>query len=204
MTTRTVDVDALWALLSTQAYWARWRQRSDVEVQLRSAWRVVAAYDACGMVGFARAISDGVALAYLADVYVEERARGDGVGVELISTMIDGGPGAHMRWMLHTRDAHGLYGRFGFGRPTARTSNGPVSSGRRVGDACLDSEREPRKDLLDLPVPQAPLVLALHERGGHVDPCGGEGLDELHVGESSSRSSGPQPTHSAGSLAGSA
>jgi GNAT superfamily N-acetyltransferase len=112
-----VDVDALWRFLSTQAYWARWRQRSDVENQLRSAWRVVAAYDESGMVGFARAISDGVALAYLADVYVEERARGDGVGVELVSTMIDGGPGAHMRWMLHTRDAHGLYERFGFGRP---------------------------------------------------------------------------------------
>jgi GNAT superfamily N-acetyltransferase len=92
-----VDVDALWGFLS--------------------AWRVVAAYDAQGMVGFARAISDGVALAYLADVYVEERARGDGVGVELVSTMIDGGSGAHMRWMLHTRDAHGLYERFGFGRP---------------------------------------------------------------------------------------
>ncbi len=108
---------ALWSFLSTQAYWARWRQRSDVEEQLRSAWRVVAAYDAHGMVGFARAISDGVALAYLADVYVEERARGDGVGVELISTMIDDGLGPRMRWMLHTRDAHGLYERFGFGRP---------------------------------------------------------------------------------------
>ena len=112
-----VDVDALWSFLSTQAYWARWRQRSDVEAQLRSAWRVVAAYDAQGMVGFARAISDGLALAYLADVYVEERVRRDGVGVELVSTMIDDGPGAHMRWMLHTRDAHGLYERFGFGRP---------------------------------------------------------------------------------------
>ena len=112
-----VDVDALWTFLSTQAYWARWRRRSDVEAQLRSAWRVVAVYDGRGMVGFARAISDGVALAYLADVYVEERARGDGVGVELVGTMIDGGPGAHMRWMLHTRDAHGLYERFGFGRP---------------------------------------------------------------------------------------
>ncbi len=112
-----VDVDALWSFLSTEAYWARWRRRSDVEAQLRSAWRVVAAYDGDGMVGFARAISDGVALAYLADVYVEERARGDGVGIELVRTMIDGGPGANMRWMLHTRDAHGLYERFAFGRP---------------------------------------------------------------------------------------
>ena len=110
-----VDLDALWAFLSTKAYWARWRQRSDVEAQLRSAWRVVGAYDATGMVGFSRAISDGVAVAYLADVYVEERARGDGLGVELVTTMIEWGPGAQLRWMLHTRDAHGLYERFGFG-----------------------------------------------------------------------------------------
>ena len=124
-----VDVDALWAFLSTKAYWARWRQRSDVEAQLQSAWRVVGAYDLSGMVGFSRAISDGVAIAYLADVYVEERCRGDGLGVELVRTMIEWGPGAQLRWMLHTRDAHGLYERLGFGaadetyleRPPART-----------------------------------------------------------------------------------
>ena len=110
-----VDVDALWVFLSTKAYWARWRQRSDVEAQLRSAWRVVGAYDETGMVGFSRAISDGVAIAYLADVYVEERARGDGLGIELVTTMIEWGPGSQLRLMLHTRDAHGLYERFGFG-----------------------------------------------------------------------------------------
>jgi GNAT superfamily N-acetyltransferase len=115
-----VGADALWAFLSTQAYWARWRRRSDVEAQLRSAWRIVAAYDADGMVGFARAISDGVALAYIADVYVEARARGHGLGVELLRTMLLAETGPHWRWMLHTRDAHGLYERFGF-RPADET-----------------------------------------------------------------------------------
>jgi GNAT superfamily N-acetyltransferase len=112
-----IDVEGLWSFLSTQAYWGRWRVRSDVERQLASAWRVVGAYerDSGAMVGFARAVSDGVAYAYLADLYVIADARGSGLGKELVRVMIDQGPGAEFRWTLHTADAHGLYEQFGFG-----------------------------------------------------------------------------------------
>lgn len=116
-----IDADAAWEFLSSEAYWARWRTRSDFERQLVSSWRAVGAY-AVGagparMVGFARAVSDGVAFAYLADVYVLAEARGHGLGEGLVRLMIEDGPGAHFRWMLHTRDAHGLYERFGFAPP---------------------------------------------------------------------------------------
>lgn len=113
-----VDLDAVWDVLSTQVYWARWRSRADVEAQVRGAWRVVAAYDASGaLVGFARSISDGVALAYLADVFVLPEHRGHALGHALVHRMIDLGPGADFRWMLHTADAHGLYRSHGFGDP---------------------------------------------------------------------------------------
>jgi GNAT superfamily N-acetyltransferase len=69
------------------------------------------------MVGFARAFSDGVAAAYLADVFVLRPHRGHGVGARLVLAMIDDGPGATMRWMLHTADAHDLYARYGFQPP---------------------------------------------------------------------------------------
>lgn len=115
---RRVDRDRVWAFLSTSAYWGRWRSRAEVERQLDAAWRVVGCYDGHGrMVGFARAVSDGVAFAYLADVYVEAEARGHGLGVALVRAMIDDGPGAGFRWALHTADAHRLYERFGFGPP---------------------------------------------------------------------------------------
>jgi len=70
-----VDVDAVWQFLSTQAYWGRWRRREDVAAQVRSAWRVVGVYrcDSGALVGFARAVSDGVSLAYLADVFITPR-----------------------------------------------------------------------------------------------------------------------------------
>ena len=114
-----VDADAVWAFLSTDAYWGRFRTREDFDAQLASAWRVVGAYDpAAGrQVGFARAVSDGVAFAYLADVFVLPEARGTGLGKELVATMIDHGPGAGFRWTLHTADAHGLYSKFGFAEP---------------------------------------------------------------------------------------
>jgi RimJ/RimL family protein N-acetyltransferase len=71
------------------------------------------------MVGFARAVSDG-AVAYLADVYVLPEHRRTGLGREIVRTMIEDGPGAGFRWMLHTADAHGLYRDFGFMAPSSR------------------------------------------------------------------------------------
>jgi GNAT superfamily N-acetyltransferase len=116
---RRVDRDAVWAFLSEHAYWGRWRTRDVVERQLDASWRVVGGYQqATGrMVAFARAISDGEAFAYLADLYVAAPARGRGLGTQLVRVMIDAGPGARFRWALHTADAHGLYARFGFTRP---------------------------------------------------------------------------------------
>lgn len=111
-----IDREVVWAFLSTEAYWQRWRRREDVETQLTGAWRVVGAYDSVtgDMVGFARAVSDGVAFAYLADVFVLASARGKGLGKAIVTRMIDEGPGADFRWLLFTADAHGLYERCGF------------------------------------------------------------------------------------------
>lgn len=58
-----------------------------------------------------------MAIAYLADVYVLPEVRGRGLGVELVREMVDGGPLAHCRWVLHTADAHRLYERLGFRPP---------------------------------------------------------------------------------------
>ncbi|HEX3646997.1 MAG TPA: GNAT family N-acetyltransferase [Pseudonocardiaceae bacterium] len=117
-----VDRDAVFAFLSTEAYWSTWRTRKDVAAQVDGAWRLVGAYqrDTGAMVGFARAVSDGVSTAYLADVYVLASARGSGLGVALVDAMIEQGPGRDFRWLLHTRDAHGLYRRFGFVPPDER------------------------------------------------------------------------------------
>ncbi|HEX4247633.1 MAG TPA: GNAT family N-acetyltransferase [Pseudonocardia sp.] len=113
-----LDLDAICAYLSTSVYWARWRPVDVIREQVRTAWRVVGAYAADGsQVGFARAVGDGFALAYLADVYVHDDHRGHGLGKRIVRHMIDDGPGAKFRWMLHTSDAQGLYHQFGFSEP---------------------------------------------------------------------------------------
>ncbi len=138
-----VDVDAVWQFLWTQAYWGRWRRREDLAAQVRSAWRVVGVYrcDSGALVGFARAVSDGVSLAYLADVFITPGHRGRGLGKLLVAVMIDRGAGAGFHWLLHTADAHSMYAGFGFApanptlmeRPGDRRTATPSGLGRPAG-----------------------------------------------------------------------
>jgi predicted N-acetyltransferase YhbS len=126
-----VDRDAVWTFLSQDAHWGRWRERSVVELQMDSAWRVVAAYDSSGrLVGFCRAVSDGFGMAYLADVFVIAKARGVGLGAALVRYMIEDGDGSGFRWMLHTDGAQGFYERLGFQPPDHRylERRSPLSS----------------------------------------------------------------------------
>jgi GNAT superfamily N-acetyltransferase len=111
-----LDLDAVWAFLSTEAYWGRDRSRELVERQIVGAARVVGLYREGRQVGFARVVSDG-RLAYLADVYVLAEHRGRGLGTELVRAAVDEGPQRQLRWLLHTRDAHGLYEKLGFRPP---------------------------------------------------------------------------------------
>jgi GNAT superfamily N-acetyltransferase len=126
-----VDLDAVWAFLSTEAYWGRERSRDEVERQVGEASRVIGLYREGRQVGFARVLSDG-RIAYLADVYVLAEHRGRGLGVEVVREAVDDGPQRDLRWLLHTRDAHGLYSKFGFGPPSDRLMERP---GRPPGSA---------------------------------------------------------------------
>jgi ribosomal protein S18 acetylase RimI-like enzyme len=109
-----VDLDEVHRYLSNESYWAKGRSRQTVERLIRGASRVVGLYDGEQQVGFTRTVSDGVAFAYLADVYVLPAYRGRGLGVELVRESVERGPYAERKWLLHTDDAQGLYRRFGF------------------------------------------------------------------------------------------
>ena len=128
-----VDVDAVHAFLSGESYWAKGRPRKTVEELVRSAARVVGLYEGPRQVGFTRTVSDGVAIAYLADVYVLPDLRGRGLGVELVRETVERGPFAHCRWILHTADAHELYARFGFGAPDPSLMARPFRPDLRAG-----------------------------------------------------------------------
>ncbi|WP_233491116.1 GNAT family N-acetyltransferase [Blastococcus sp. TBT05-19] len=135
-----VDVDAVWAFLSEHVYWGRWRSRADFDRQLAASWRVVACYEqgTGATVGFARAVSDGVGFAYLGDVFVLPAHRGRGLGVRLVEEMVERGPGAGFRWLLHTDDAGGLYERFGFA-PASTVMERRHGTERADGEAVPES-----------------------------------------------------------------
>jgi GNAT superfamily N-acetyltransferase len=115
-----IDVAEVHRFLSSESYWALGRSRETVERLLRTADRVVGLYDRERQIGFARAVSDGLAFAYLADVYVLESYRGRGLGIELVREMVENGPYAGCKWLLHTGDAHELYRKLGFRAPSER------------------------------------------------------------------------------------
>jgi GNAT superfamily N-acetyltransferase len=120
-----VDVDAVHAFITT-SYWAAGRPREAMARLIEGAARVVGLYLDGRQVGFCRIESDGEKFAFLADVYVLPEHRGRGLGVELVREAVELGPHRELGWTLKTRDAHGLYERFGFGPPDAeRTMERP-------------------------------------------------------------------------------
>jgi len=99
------------------SYWARDIPRDVVDRSIDNAL-CFGIYDGGRQVGFARVISDFATFAYLGDVFVLESHRGRGLSKWLME-VIRSHPDLQnlRRWSLATRDAHGLYERFGFRRP---------------------------------------------------------------------------------------
>src|SRR6266446_7891402 len=97
------------------SYWAAGIPREVVERSIRHSI-CFGAFDRGRQVGFARVISDRATYAYLADVFVLPSHRGRGIGKRLMACITTHPELQRLRlWSLFTRDAHGLYGQYGFG-----------------------------------------------------------------------------------------
>jgi len=113
---RRLDLDVIHGFL-TRSYWAEGRSRERVALSIAHSLPF-GLHHASGQVGFARVVTDHVVIAYLADVFVLEPHRGRGLAKWLVATVFGVPELRHMRrWILGTRDAHGLYRRFGFEEP---------------------------------------------------------------------------------------
>jgi GNAT superfamily N-acetyltransferase len=111
---RRIDLDAVYAFIGERSYWAKERSRETMACAVEGSARVIGLYRGAELVGFARVVSDGATLAYLADLFVLEPYRGRGLGLELAREAVEGGLHRHVRWLLHTADASGLYRKLGF------------------------------------------------------------------------------------------
>jgi GNAT superfamily N-acetyltransferase len=108
-----IDLDVTHAFL-TACYWAKGIPRDVVARSLKHSL-CFGIYNRMEQVGFARVISDYSTYAYIGDVFVLERYRGQGLGKWLMQCIMQH-PSLQglRRWGLATHDAHGLYAQFGF------------------------------------------------------------------------------------------
>ena len=108
-----LDLEVIHGFL-TNCYWAEGIPR---EVVARSIEHSLCfgVYDGSAQIGFARVISDFATVAYLGDVFILESHRGRGLSKWLMECVVQH-PALQglRRWILLTRDAHGLYSHFGF------------------------------------------------------------------------------------------
>lgn len=108
-----IDRELVYRFLS-EAYWSTGIPREVFERSLAGAL-CFSLLDGDAQVGFARVVTDRATFAYLADVFVLETHRGRGLGKLLLEAIV-GHPELQglRRWVLATRDAHGLYLKYGF------------------------------------------------------------------------------------------
>lgn len=108
-----MSVEAAHAFLS-QAYWSQDVPLSVVQRAFENSLCFAAIAEG-EQVGFARVVTDKATFSYLADVYVLPAHRGNGLSKRLVEA-VQQHPELQglRRFMLATRDAHGLYAKLGF------------------------------------------------------------------------------------------
>lgn len=109
-----LDLAAIHNYLSTDSYWAQEIPVAVVEKAIANSL-CFGLYKENQQIGFARLVTDKATFAYLADVFVLEEHRGQGLSKWLME-IIQSHPDVQglRRWMLMTRDAQGLYEQFGW------------------------------------------------------------------------------------------
>ena len=108
-----LELETIHAFL-TDCYWAKGIPKEVVARSLQHSL-CFGIYAGKKQVGFARVISDYATYAYIGDVFVLEEYRGHGLGKWLMKCIMEHPRLQGLRrWSLVTRDAHGLYGQFGF------------------------------------------------------------------------------------------
>ena len=108
-----LQIDAIDSLMK-QTYWApeRSKEKSQKAVENSECYGIYAPDGK--QIGYARVITDYTTTYYVCDVIIDQMHRGHGLGKELLKTITDDYTG--LMGMLLTRDAHGLYEKYGFVR----------------------------------------------------------------------------------------
>lgn len=109
-----LQFDVIYRFLIEESYWSLGRTREQTERAIEHSL-CFGLYQGDRQIGFARVVSDFATFAYLGDVFVLEEFRGRGLSKWLMETIVEYPDLQGLRrWLLATRDAHGLYKQYGF------------------------------------------------------------------------------------------
>lgn len=109
-----LDITYVHEYLANHSYWAE-NIPLDVVKKSVDGSLCFGIYIGQRQIGFARVVSDLACFAYLADVFVDRQYRGLGLSKWLMEIILDHPDLQGLRrFLLATRDAHGLYQQFGF------------------------------------------------------------------------------------------
>lgn len=98
----------------TESYWSKGCSMDNVLRRIENSM-CFGVYDGDKQIGFARVITDKTTFAYIADVFILENYRGQGLSKQLMAFILEQADLQSLRrWLLATQDAHGLYAQFGF------------------------------------------------------------------------------------------
>ena len=109
-----IDISVVHGFIST-SYWATGIPVETLQKAINNSLCFGVFTDSGDQVGFARLITDSATFAYLADVFILEPHRGQGLAKWLMENIINHPNLQGLRRItLATADAHGLYEQFGF------------------------------------------------------------------------------------------
>lgn len=109
-----LDLGLIHRFLVEESYWARERTLEQTKTAIENSI-CFGVYDGERQVAFARVVSDKATFAYVGDVFVVEDYRGRGISKMLMQYIVEHPELQGLRrWVLTTRDAHGLYEQFEF------------------------------------------------------------------------------------------
>lgn len=111
-----LDIDSIYKYL-TQSYWSKGITKKAVEKSLKHSI-CFGIYLSEQQIGFARVVTDYIKFAFLADVFILSDYQNRGLGKKLVQTVLNYEDFKTVRkWLLYTKDAHGLYQKFDFQSP---------------------------------------------------------------------------------------
>ncbi len=110
-----LDLSLIEDFLINRSYWANQRSRETIKKSIQNSLCFGVYTQAGKQAGFARVVSDFAVFAWIMDVFIVEEYQKKGLGKLLMKEiMTHSDLQGLQRWGLATRDAHGLYEKFGF------------------------------------------------------------------------------------------